>query len=135
MSSSATLGPYILVANVHTKFPRAHVWSLQVVRVFAFNNGANNGYSTMPIQEPVGVFHEDALQHYDYVVAAAGAIGLRLILSLNNPWCVISPNTINTKTISLRNAAPLASASCLVSTTTGASHHCGTKFAVLPKEV
>ena len=60
---------------------RASLW--QVVRIFAFNNGKNNGYITAPIQDPVGVFHENALKHYDYVLAA-GAIGIRLILCLNN---------------------------------------------------
>ena len=57
-----------------------------MVRIFAFNNG-RNGISSRPIQDPVGVFHEDALQHYDYVLAAAGAIGIRLLLCLTNHWC------------------------------------------------
>ena len=58
-----------------------------MVRIFAFNNG-QNGISSMPIQDPVGVFQEDALQRFDYVVAAAGLIGIRLILTINNHWDV-----------------------------------------------
>ncbi len=57
----------------------------QVVRIFAFNNG-QNGISSMPIQDPVGVVHEEALQRFDYVVATAGLIGIRLILTVNNHW-------------------------------------------------
>ena len=53
--------------------------------MFAFNNG-QSGISSMPIQDPVGVFHEEALQFYDYVVAVAGAVGIRLILPLGNHW-------------------------------------------------
>ena len=36
----------------------------------------------------VGVFHEAALQRYDYVLAAAGLIGIRLILCVQNHWDV-----------------------------------------------
>ena len=61
------------------------MYPTQVVRMFAFNNG-QSGISSMPIQDPVGVFHEEALQFYDYVVAVAGAVGIRLILPLNNHW-------------------------------------------------
>lgn len=61
---------------------------VQVVRIFAFNNG-ENGISTMPIQNPVGVFHEPALEFYDYVLAVASSIGIRLLLCLNNHWCIL----------------------------------------------
>ncbi len=34
------------------------------------------------------MFHEAALQRYDYVLAAAGLIGIRLILCVQNHWDV-----------------------------------------------
>jgi len=60
-----------------------------VVRIFGSNNGDATG--GQPIQNPVGVFHEEALKDFDYVVATAGVIGIRLIVCLNNYWCVTPP--------------------------------------------
>ena len=47
------------------------------------------------LRPQVGVFHEAALQRYDYVLAAAGLIGIRLILCVQNHWDVRShPNEL-----------------------------------------
>lgn len=54
---------------------------LQVVRVYGFDDGTRHG-SKPPIQNPIGTFHEEALQRYDFVMATAGEIGIRLILCM-----------------------------------------------------
>lgn len=61
--------------------PPQHCAVLQVVRTFGFENGYHHG-SKPPLQNPIGVFHELALQHYDVAVAIAGEIGICLILPL-----------------------------------------------------
>ena len=66
-----------------------HCWDhwnhgASVIRFWAFNDGTAD--SGQPIQNPVGVYHETALQRFDYVLATCNKIGLRLLPALVNFW-------------------------------------------------
>ncbi len=73
-------------ASRHVLCLYSPVISCQVVRAFGFNNGHQHG-AKPPMQEPVGVYNEDALQRMDFVLAAAGAIGIRMILPMVRRCC------------------------------------------------
>ena len=64
---------------------------VEVVRTWAFCDGNNpygggNGSEGVSFQPEMGLYYEPAFQNLDYVIKAAGELGIRLILPLVNHW-------------------------------------------------
>ncbi|KAL6770837.1 hypothetical protein ACKKBF_B32890 [Auxenochlorella protothecoides x Auxenochlorella symbiontica] len=60
-----------------------------VLRVFAFSDGygtQQNILTPVPFQPRLGEYNEEALKRLDFVLAAAAAKGIRLVLTLTNYW-------------------------------------------------
>ena len=64
---------------------------IDVVRTWAFCDGNNpygggNGFEGVSFQPEMGLYYEPTFQNLDYVIKAAGELGVRLILPLVNHW-------------------------------------------------
>lgn len=73
-------------ADVGTVMRASAARGANLMRFFAFTNGAGAGNIAMPnpVQPTLGQFNEDALRRMDLILLEARAAGLRLIMPLTN---------------------------------------------------
>lgn len=71
---------------IDAQFKAAAAANLTVARVFA--HPVKEG---LDLQTAPGVFNDAALAGLDYMIASAGAHGVRLLISLVNNWWVLGP--------------------------------------------